>query len=92
MEAYKASYAIYGQTSGEKYTGTLLHSIGSEYGINGNRDSAYFYLEKALDIAREQKDTIEMAAIYNDIGVYLREDSQYPKAKCLFAAIFVIGE
>ena len=82
LEAYKASYAIYGQTSGEKYTGTLLHSIGSEYGINGNRDSAYFYLEKALDIAREQKDTIEMAAIYNDIGVYLREDSQYPKAKC----------
>lgn len=82
LEAYKTSYAIYGQISGEKYTGTLLHSIGSEYGINGNRDSAYFYLEKALDIAREQKDTIEMAAIYNDIGVYLKEDSQYPKAKC----------
>lgn len=82
LEAYKTSYAIYGQTSEDKYTGTLLHSIGSEYGINGNRDSAYFYLEKALDIAREQKDTIEMAAIYNDIGVYLKEDSQYPKAKC----------
>lgn len=82
LEAYKTSYAIYGQISGEKYTGTLLHSIGSEYGINGNRDSAYFYLEKALDIAREQKDTIEMAAIYNDIGVYLKEDSQYSKATC----------
>lgn len=82
LEAYKTSYAIYGQISGEKYTGTLVHSIGSEYGINGNRDSAYFYLEKALDIAREQKDTIEMAAIYNDIGVYLKEDSQYIKAKC----------
>lgn len=82
LEAYKTSYAIYGQTSGEKYTGTLLHAIGSEFGINGNRDSAYFYLEKALDIAREQKDTIEMAAIYNDIGVYLKEDSQYIKAKC----------
>lgn len=82
LEAYKTSYAIYGQTSEEKYTGTLLHAIGSEFGINGNRDSAYFYLEKALDIAREQKDTIEMAAIYNDIGVYLKEDSQYIKAKC----------
>ncbi|WP_233564321.1 MULTISPECIES: tetratricopeptide repeat protein [Parabacteroides] len=82
LEAYKKSYAIYDQTSGEKYTGTLLHSIGSEYGINGNRDSAYFYLEKALDIAREQKDTIEMAAIYNDIGVYLKEDSLYLKSKC----------
>ena len=81
LEAYKTSYAIYGQISGEKYTGTLLHSIGSEYGINGNRDSAYFYLEKALDIAREQKDTIEMAAIYNDIGLYLREDSMFSKAK-----------
>lgn len=82
LEAYKKSYAIYDQTSGAKYTGTLLHSIGSEYGINGNRDSAYFYLEKALDIAREQKDTIEMAAIYNDIGVYLKEDSLYLKSKC----------
>ena len=82
LEAYKTSYAIYGQTSEDKYTGTLLRSIGSEYGINGNRDSAYFYLEKALDIAREQKDTKEMAAIYNDIGVYLKEDSLYSKAKC----------
>ena len=81
LEAYKKSYAIYDQTSGEKYTGTLLRSIGSEYGINGNRDSAYFYLEKALDIAREQNDSVEMAAIYNDIGVYLKEDSQYIKAK-----------
>ncbi len=34
----------------EKYTGTLLHAIGSEFGINGNRDSAYFYLEKALNL------------------------------------------
>ena len=81
LEAYKKSYAIYDQTSGAKYTGTLLHSIGSEYGINGNRDSAYFYLEKALEIAREQNDSVEMAAIYNDIGVYLKEDSQYIKAK-----------
>lgn len=82
LEAYKKSYAIYGQTSGEKYTGTLLRSIGSEYGINGNRDSAYFYLEKALEIAREQNDSVEMAAIYNDIGVYLKEDSLYLKSKC----------
>lgn len=82
LEAYKTSYAIYGQTSEEKYTGTLLRSIGSEYGINGNRDSAYFYLEKALEIAREQNDSVEMAAIYNDIGVYLKEDCQYIKAKC----------
>lgn len=82
LEAYKKSYAIYGQTPGEKYTGALLHSIGSEYGINGKRDSAYYYLEKALEIARECKDTMEMAAICNDIGLYLHEDSQYPKAKC----------
>lgn len=82
LEAYKKSYAIYGQTPGEKYTGALLHSIGSEYGINGKRDSAYYYLEKALEIARERKDTMEMAAICNDIGLYLHEDSQYPKAKC----------
>lgn len=81
LEAYKTSYAIYGQTSKEKYTGVLLHSIGSEYGINGNRDSAYFYLEKALELACAQNDSVEMAAIYNDIGLYLREDSQYPKAK-----------
>lgn len=81
LEAYKKSYAIYGQTPGEKYTGVLLHSIGSEYGINGKRDSAYCYLEKALEIARERKDTMEMAAIYNDIGLYLREDGLYLKAK-----------
>lgn len=81
LEAYKTSYAIYGQTSGEKYTGTLLHAIGSEFGINGNRDSAYFYLEKALEIAREQNDTVEIIAIYNDIGLYLQEDNQYLKAK-----------
>lgn len=81
LEAYKTSYAIYGQTSGEKYTGTLLHAIGSEFGINGNRDSAYFYLEKALEIAHEQNDTVEIIAIYNDIGLYLQEDSQYLKAK-----------
>ncbi|WP_293709442.1 hypothetical protein [uncultured Parabacteroides sp.] len=81
LEAYKTSYAIYSQTSEEKYTGTLLHAIGSEFGINGNRDSAYFYLDSALKIACERNDTIEMAAIYNDIGLYLREDSLYPKAK-----------
>lgn len=81
LEAYKTSYAIYGQTSGEKYTGTLLHAIGSEFGINGNRDSAYFYLEKALELAHEQNDTVEIIAIYNDIGLYLQEDSQYLKAK-----------
>lgn len=84
LEAYKTSYAIYGQTSGEKYTGTLLHAIGSEFGINGNRDSAYFYLEKALELTRERNDSVEIAAIYNDIGLYLREDSQYPKAKYYF--------
>lgn len=84
LDAYKTSYAIYSKTHGEKYTGALLHSIGSEYGINGNRDSAYFYLDKALAIACEHKDTVGMAAIYNDIGLYLKEDSQYPKAKyCL---------
>lgn len=81
LEAYKTSYAIYGQTSEDKYTGTLLHAIGSEFGINGNRDSAYFYLEKALEIAHEQNDTVEIIAIYNDIGLYLQEDSQYLKAK-----------
>ena len=81
LDAYKTSYAIYGETSGEKYTGALLHSIGSEYGINGKRDSAYYYLEKALEIARERKDTMEMAAICNDIGLYLQEDSLYLKAK-----------
>lgn len=81
LEAYKTSYAIYGQTSEDKYTGTLLHAIGSEFGINGNRDSAYFYLKKALEIAHEQNDTVEIIAIYNDIGLYLQEDSQYLKAK-----------
>lgn len=81
LEAYKESYAIYSQTPEEKYTDILLHSIGSEYGINGDRDSAYYYLEKALEIAHERKDTMKMAAIYNDIGLYLQEDSQYPKAK-----------
>lgn len=84
LEAYKTSYAIYGQTSEDKYTGTLLHAIGSGYGISGRRDSAFFYLEKALTIAREQKDTIEMATIYNDIGLYLAEDSQYVEAKSFF--------
>lgn len=82
LEAYKTSYAIYSKTTGDKYTSALLHSIGSGYGINGDRDSAYYYLDKALEIARERKDTMEMAAICNDIGLYLQEDSQYPKAKC----------
>lgn len=81
LEAYKTSYDIYSKIPGEKYTSALLHSIGSEYGINGNRDSAYYYLDKALGFAREQKDTTEMSAIYNDIGLYLREDSQFVKAK-----------
>lgn len=81
LEAYKTSYGIYKETSDKKYTGILLHSIGSEFGINGNRDSAYFYLDKALELACEQNDTAAIAAIYNDMGLYLREDSLYPKAK-----------
>lgn len=81
LQAYKTSYEIYSKTSGEKYTGALLHSIGSEYGINGNRDSAYYYLNKSLEIACAQRDTPKIAAIYNDIGLYLKEDSQYVKAK-----------
>ena len=81
LEAYKTSYVIYSKTTGDKYTSALLHSIGSGYGINGDRDSAYYYLDKALEIARKRKDTMEMAAICNDIGLYLQEDSQYPKAK-----------
>lgn len=91
LEAYKTSYAIYSQTSGEKYTGALLHAIGSEYGINGNRDSAYFYLGKALELAYERKDTMEMAAICNDMGLYLQEDSQYPEAKCYLQQSLLFG-
>lgn len=81
LQAYKTSYEIYSKTSEEKYTGALLHSIGSEYGINGNGDSAYYYLNKALEIACARRDTPEIVAIYNDIGLYLKEDSQYVKAK-----------
>lgn len=91
LQAYKTSYEIYSKTSGEKYTGALLHAIGSEYGINGNRDSAYFYLGKALELARERKDTMEMAAICNDMGLYLQEDSQYLEAKCYLQQSLLFG-
>ena len=37
-----------------------------------------------MELTRERNDSLEIAAIYNDIGLYLREDSQYLKAKYYF--------
>lgn len=81
LDSYKKSYDIYCKTNEKKYTGLLLHTLGSEYGINAKMDSAFYFLRKSLDVAIECQDTMAIAAIYNDLGLYLKEDGQFLKAK-----------
>lgn len=81
LDSFKAAHRIYCNVSERRYESSLLNEIGAEYGIMDQLDSAFHYLYKAQEVACKQKDTLSMAAIYNDLAVYLRVDSQYQEAK-----------
>lgn len=81
ITTYKLSLNYCQQTKKKKFESILLSSVGYLFGQNNQLDSALYYLEKAYTVASNQKDTVQIANISNDLSVFLLEDKQYKKSK-----------
>lgn len=81
LDLYKLAFDYYGKTSDRKEESVFLATLGFGYGMEGNIDSAVFYLREAFDMVKNLGDTMKIASIANSMSIYLHEDSQSVEAK-----------
>lgn len=80
IDGYKIALGYYRKANNKKYQIMCLGTIGGGYRVS-NIDSAYFYLNKAIDLAKETKDSVY---IFRNLSMLARAyytDFQYQKGK-----------
>ncbi|MEG0519199.1 MAG: hypothetical protein RR555_10095 [Bacteroidales bacterium] len=82
LERYKKSLQYFKKTNNQKYQQTCLRVIGQIYRTR-NVDSAYYYISKAIDLSKTNKDSFALFDSYNLLAGTYFMDKQYKKAKDL---------
>lgn len=81
IAAYKKALSYCLRTKEKKFESLYLSSVGYVFGQMNQIDSALYYLKKAYIVASDQRDTIQIANISNDLSVFLYESHQFEKSK-----------
>lgn len=80
IDGYKIALGYYRKANNKKYQIMCLGTIGGGY-RGSNIDSAYFYLNKAIDLAKETKDSVYIFYNLSMLARAYYRDSQYQKGK-----------
>lgn len=80
LTCYKEAYQVYEQIQHVVGTVSTLQNIGGCMRSLGQLDSAFFYLNKALNIAEQKKLITQLAYLYSSLGNLYEEQGYYRKA------------
>ena len=80
LACYKEAYQVYEQMQHMVGAVSALQNIGVCMRSLGQPDSAFFYLDKALKLAEQERITTQLAYLYSSLGNLYEEQGDYRKA------------
>lgn len=83
-EMYKKCYALC-QTSDSVRSCYALNDIGDTFLVDGQRDSALYYYQKALKVATPIRHEELLSVIYNDMAGLYNDEGKYTEAEALIS-------
>ena len=91
IENYKAAAELWGDSLSRK--AKCLNAVAMMHIVNDNYDSAFVYLEQALDLAQTSKDKVTEASVWNNYSVaYQLLDENDAALDCLRKTLPLVDE
>jgi len=84
LECFMQAASIYEENGNSSGLGRAYMSMAETYNLQGNSENEKFYLEHAIEIFEQEKDTIRLAFTLHNLGYYNYSKEQYDTALVLY--------